>query len=226
MNSIRVLMIFTIVFHVGCSVVGIRTAEELKYTVLEEDEAFEIRKYAPYLSAEASTTGEAKEVQSPLFRILAGYIFGKNTTEESISMTAPVVLNPEEPAPVENSKSEDIAMTAPVIMEESAQGTWKMAFSMPAEYTMSTIPKPLDDRISLIEVPSRTLAVIQYSGSFNDLEERASMEKALVEWIARNPGYQAMGEPFYAGYDPPFTLPFLRRNEVLIEVEAILEETP
>jgi len=68
--------------------------------------------------------------------------------------------------------------------------------------------------------------VIQYSGSFNDLEERANMEKALEEWIARNPGCQAIGEPFYAGYDPPFTLPYLRRNEVFIEVEFLSEETP
>ena len=116
-------------------------------------------------------------------------------------------------------EGEQIAMTAPVIMEESSEGKWKMAFSMPAKYTMENIPKPLDERVKLVEVPARTLAVVQYSGSFNNTEKREEMEQALAEWLAQHPDYRAKGKIFYAGYDPPFTVPFLRRNEVLVEVE-------
>jgi len=199
------------ILQVGCSVVGVRTAEELKYTVVEAEESFEVRSYAPYIAAEASTT-DSDNVNSSLFRILAGYIFGKNTTEESIPMTAPVVME------AENDTSEKIAMTAPVIMEEGSGGSWTMAFSMPAEYNMNTLPKPLDDRITLVEVPARTLAVIRYSGSFSNRDKREKMKEALLRWVDTHPSYIAKGEAFYAGYDPPFTMPFLRRNEVLLEV--------
>ena len=94
-----------------------------------------------------------------------------------------------------------------------------MAFSMPAKYTMEDIPKPLDERVKLVEIPGRTLAVVRYSGSFSDGEKRGEMEQALLGWLEQHPVYHAKGNSFSAGYDPPFTVPFLRRNEVLIEVE-------
>jgi len=232
MSKLGLLSCLLIITQAGCSVVGVRTAEELEYDVLEEQDDFEIREYAPYISAEASKGGENGQVQGSLFRVLAGYIFGKNTTEESIAMTAPVLMkednNSEEEGAIaasenEEDSSEKIAMTAPVIMEKSDEGAWKMAFSMPAEYTMETLPKPLDDRITLVEVPARTLAVIRFSGSFNDWETRAEKEAALLAWLKDHPEFSASGKPFYAGYDPPFTVPFLRRNEVLIEVDRVGE---
>jgi len=200
-------------------VVGVRTAEELKYTVVDAEESFEVRSYAPYIAAEASTT-DSDNVNRSLFRILAGYIFGKNTTEESIPMTAPVVME------AEKDTSEKIAMTAPVIMEEEGESGWKMAFSMPSEYTMETLPKPLDPRVSLVEVPSRILAVVRFSGTFNNAEKRVEMEQALRSWLEEKQQYKAVGQAFYAGYDPPFTMPFLRRNEVLVEVAPRDAELP
>jgi len=197
----------------GCSVFGIRTAEELSYETVATESDIEIRHYAPYIAATASTEGDQKSVQSELFRALAGYIFGKNTSEEDIAMTAPVVMNPEN-----NGGSETIEMTAPVTMTPSESNRWTMAFSMPSKYTMKTLPKPLDQRVLLVEVPARTVAVIRYSGSFSDSENRAEHLAALNRWLAQQPEYKAVGKPFYAGYDPPFTLPFLRRNEVLVEV--------
>lgn len=215
------LMAFSFLIQAGCSVVGVRTAEELQYNVIVEDDNFEIREYAPYISAKASTEDKSRNPNG-LFRILAGYIFGNNTTDESIAMTAPVVMEEGRPAKDEEAArdtSANIAMTAPVIMDESEEGTWTMAFSMPAEYSMESLPKPLDNRVSLVEVPASTVAVIRYSGSFNDRGKRVEMKEALLFWVQEHPSYKASGKPFYAGYDPPFTVPFLRRNEVLVEVE-------
>ena len=221
MRTVMLTMILTLLSNTACSVVGVRTAEELQYDVLEADAEFEIRAYAPYIAAEARST-DAKNVNGSLFRILAGYIFGKNTTDESIAMTAPVVMEASAREPTEDT-SEKIAMTAPVVMEEEAPGEWRMAFSMPAKYTMETLPKPLDPRVKLVEMPPRTLAVVRYAGTFDNRGKRTEMEQALRAWVSARPEYQIVGKVFYAGYDPPFTLPALRRNEVMVEV--IREET-
>ena len=169
----------------GCSVFGIRTAEELKYDVISKSGDFEIRSYEPYISAVATMKGPYEQVQGDLFRILAAYI-----------------------------------LTAPVVLEPESEGAWKMSFSMPSEYTMQSLPKPLDPQVSLVEVPAKKFAVIRFSGSFDDLEKRRSKAEELSKWLSTQPQYKKMSEPVFAGYDPPFTLPFLRRNEVMIEIEG------
>ncbi len=199
----------------GCSVFGIRTAEELKYDVISKSGDFEIRSYEPYVSAVATMKGPYDQVQGDLFRVLAAYIFGKNTTDSKIAMTAPVQTNPET-----SDSSEKIAMTAPVVLEPESEGAWKMSFSMPSEYTMQSLPKPLDPQVSLVKVPAKKFAVIRFSGSFDDLEKRRSKSEELSKWLATQPQYKKMSEPVFAGYDPPFTLPFLRRNEVMIEIKG------
>ena len=193
---------------------GIRTAEELKYSVVSKSGDFEIREYEPYISAVASMQGPYKEVQGDLFRLLAGYIFGKNSTESKIAMTAPVQTNPET-----SDSSEKIAMTAPVIMQPESKGVWKMAFSMPSKYTMQNLPKPLDPKVTLVEVPAKIFAVIRFSGPYDNLELRQRKSEELTSWLATQNQYTKISEPVFAGYDPPFTLPFLRRNEVLIEIK-------
>ena len=213
MRIYSVLLIGVLFLTMGCSVVGIRTAEELSYSVVESDEAVEVRQYAPHIAAEASMEGDHKSVQGDLFRALAGYIFGKNATQEEIAMTAPVTMNPDTKADGEN-----IAMTAPVTMTPTDTNGWTMAFSMPSKYTMDTLPKPVDDRVTLVEVPKRTVAVVRFSGSFNDSDNRAESLAQLTQWLKNQSKYKTVGKPFFAGYDPPFTLPFLRRNEVLVEI--------
>jgi len=198
----------------GCSVFGIRTAEELKYNVISKSAAFEIREYQPYISAVASMKGSYKAVQGDLFRILAGYIFGKNSTDSKIAMTAPVQTNPEI-----KDTSEKIAMTAPVLVNPESEGIWKMAFSMPSKYTMQSLPKPLDPRVTLVEVPVKKFAVIRFSGSYSDLKKRRTKAEELSKWLSTHHQYTKVSEPVFAGYDPPFTLPFLRRNEALIEIK-------
>ncbi len=209
----------------GCSVFGIRTSEELEYTVLKSGAEVELRQYAPYVSAEASTKGSLDNAQGSLYRVLAGYIFGKNTKQQEIAMTAPVVMEPKAASGAadqqEGGESESIAMTAPVTMAQSSDGSWTMAFSMPSSYTMDTLPKPVDNRVKLVEIPQRTVAVFQFSGFFDNEDNRAEGREILQDWLKAHPTFKAVGSAFYAGYDPPFTLPFLRRNEVLLVVETM-----
>jgi hypothetical protein len=107
-------------------------------------------------------------------------------------------------------------MTAPV-SQEGGGNSWKISFLMPAEYTMETLPAPIDEKVTLREVPSRSVAAIRYSGTWSQrrFEEKRS---ALLEWVQKR-GWKMLGHPVWARYDPPFMPWFMRRNEVLIAVE-------
>ena len=94
-----------------------------------------------------------------------------------------------------------------------------MAFSMPSKYTLQSLPKPLDSNIKLVEVPAKMFAVIRFTGAYDNLKKRRSKINELSKWLSTRPQYKKVSEPVFAGYDPPFTLPFLRRNEVLIEIK-------
>ena len=191
----------------GCTVFGIRSAEEAPHEVLAEDGDIQIRRYRAAVVAETVVDGDYDETGSIAFNRLGGYIFGKNKKRQEIAMTAPVVRE---------EASEEIAMTVPVLQERSGR-RWTMTFVMPAEYTLETLPEPLDPAVTLREQPPRTVATIRYSGSLS--EERID-EKAveLRAWLKDN-GYKAVSSSRSAGYDPPWTLTFLRRNEVHIDVE-------
>ena len=195
-------------FNISCSVFGVRTAETPKYQVLVNDGNKEIRSYPSYVAAKTIVKGEFKEVQNEAFRILAGYIFGDNEKKQKLSMTAPVIQTKPE--------NQKIAMTAPVIQTSSDEG-WVMTFVMPSEYKMSDLPTPNDKRVVLEEVPAKTIGVIRYSGLWRTAK---SEEKAneLKEWLTANGAYDIVSSPGFAGYDPPWTLPFLRRNEMMIEL--------
>jgi len=181
--------------------------EEPSYTVIEQAEDFELRQYAPYIVAETLVEGDFAEVGNEGFRRLAGYIFGKNRKEESIDMTAPVN---------QEASSEKIAMTAPVNQQVQDE-KWRITFTMPAEYTLETLPTPVDDRITLKREPGRLIAAIRYSGTWSKdrYEEKQHRLRSLLE----ERGLKAVGEPVFARYNSPFSLWFLRRNEVLIPVE-------
>lgn len=181
--------------------------EEPGYTVVEQAEDFELRLYEPYIVAETFVQGEFSEVGNEGFRRLAGYIFGNNRKDESIEMTAPVNQAP---------RSEKISMTAPV-SQEVENGQWRITFTMPAEYTLETLPVPLDDRVGLKQQPARLMAAIRYSGTWSKTRYQ-EMEARLMSGIDER-GLKTVGEPVFARYNPPFTLWFLRRNEVLIQVE-------
>ncbi len=173
--------------------------------------------------AAVEVTGSRQEAVNAGFRILAGYIFGDNQTQGKIAMTAPVTQSATQNAPAAQrapgtpSAGESIAMTAPVEQNETPSG-WEVRFTMPAAYTMSTLPKPRDARVHLLEVPGRRTAVITFSGFWSDSNLQAHVAQ-LREFLTQRQ-LTAVSPPVYAFYDPPWTPWFWRTNEVLIEVAA------
>lgn len=196
-------------FQLGCSVFGVRSEETPKYEVLTSDGDKEIRSYSSYIVAKTRVKGEFKAVQNEAFRILAGYIFGDNKTKQTISMTAPVVQS--------EAQSEKISMTAPVVQAASDDG-WVMSFMMPSKYKMSDLPTPNDPRIEFEEIPPQVFAVIRYSGRGRDVDNQKKAVE-LSEWLSGKSDYKSIAKPSYAGFDPPWALPFLRRNEMMIQLE-------
>jgi hypothetical protein len=206
----RVLAFLALAASSGCSVFGIRTEEQPRHEILAHEGRMEIRRYAPYLTASITTQGTFKGTQRESFMTLAGYIFGKNRSAAKVEMAAPVV---------QSAKAEAISMAAPVVMQESGSQSWVMSFVIPSKYTLETVPKPLDPRVQLREMPEELLAVARYSWSFNE-ERGRRYERELRDWIAAHGTYETVGPARFSGYDPPWTLPFLKRNEVMIPVRA------
>ncbi|MDV8079412.1 heme-binding protein [Rhodococcus sp. IEGM 1370] len=190
------------------SVVGIRVGtEEPPHTSRRLTDAVEIRRYSPRIAAQTTVDADEDEARQEGFRRLAGYIFGGNGGKQKVAMTAPVSQSP--------AGSRKIAMTAPVSSTPGNDG-WVVRFFMPAEWTMDTLPTPDDDRVTLTEVPAETVAVLRFSGgrSRGDVEPQMA---ALVEAL-RAHGIEMLGEPMTWFYDPPWTLPPLRRNEVVVAI--------
>ncbi len=205
-------IILTALLTTSCSIVGIQSEEQPNYEVIYTFGKKEIRAYKPYIIAETTVNGTFKEAQGQGFKILADYIFGNNTAKIKIAMTAPVI---------QKKQNEKMAMTAPVFMEESKnKKNWTMTFTMPSKYNMETLPKPNNSQVTIRQVPQKLMAASKYSGFWN---EKKNLEKHsdLLRWMNKSEKYNAMPELIFAGYNPPWTLPFFRRNEVLVELEAI-----
>ena len=197
----------------SCTVFGIRSGyEEAAHAVLLEDDAFELRKYDDALVARTVTTGEYGQAGSAAFRRLGGYIFGKNQSRESVAMTTPVFRE----ASSAKSQSESIAMTTPVLQQE-LEGGWMSTFVLPSEYTLETLPIPNDPEVEISRLPGAKVAVVRYSG-FISPKSIAKHTERLQAWLTER-GLTAISAPRSAAYDPPWTIPFFRRNEVHIEVE-------
>ncbi|MBJ6727161.1 SOUL family heme-binding protein [Geomesophilobacter sediminis] len=186
--------------------------EEAPYTVVKASGIFELRDYEPQILAEILVDSTLEDAGNKAFRRLFNYISGANQSRSSIAMTAPVS---------QEQSGEKIAMTAPVSQEASA-GKWTVSFTMPASYTVETLPVPNDSSIILRQVPSRRMAAVRYSGTWSE-KNYLDHKTQLENWIREN-GLVITGEPVWARYNPPFTLPFLRRNEVLIPVAKPTDE--
>jgi hypothetical protein len=185
----------------------VSNVEQPKYQVVERSGNIEIRDYAPMIVAEVDMPGGRDDAIGKGFRVIADYIFGNNTTAQNVPMTAPVT----------QQDSQKIAMTAPVT--QHGNGTiWKVRFIMPSSYTMATLPKPLNPAVKLKEIAAKRYAVIRFSGmAGEDRLKRRTNE--LNEWVSTK-SLTPESEPVYAFYNPPWTLPFLRRNEVMVEIPA------
>jgi len=180
--------------------------EEPAYTVVETATPFEIRDYGSYVVAETLLDGPFEGVGNEAFQRLFGYISGNNRGAEKIPMTAPVE---QESAPAK------IPMTAPV-EQQRAGNRWRVAFVLPASFTLATAPLPTDNRVMLAEVPPRRVALVRYRGVWS--EARYDEELALLRRFIAERALRETGEPVFARYDPPFMPWFLRRNEIHIPV--------
>ncbi len=203
----KLINLLTSIFLTGCTVVGIRSSEEPKYQVLNDYGTIQIRQYPTLVVAQTEINADYKTSSSQGFQRLAGYIFGNNKAQQKLAMTAPVI---------QEQQAESIAMTAPVIQQKTAD-IWLMRFVLPKEYTLLTAPIPLDPTVIIAEIPSKKVAVLNYSGSLSEQSIKEKSE-ALDAWL-RSHDYTIISALQSAAYDPPWTLPFLRRNEIHIEIK-------
>lgn len=183
--------------------------EEPKYSVLKEYENFEIRNYDSYLVAEVDIEGSYNKTGNEAFRILAGYIFGDNQSSTKMNMTAPVESEAIQP-------SERMNMTAPVFSNKNVNG-YTYRFVMESKYTQETLPVPNNSKIRITEIKDRVMAVISFSGRWSQ-KNFEKHEQILVNDL-KNEGIGVASEAIYARYNAPFTPWFLRRNEIMFEIE-------
>ena len=187
-----VLSIFTLFIFSGIAV----ATEEPKFSLLEKDQSFELRLYEPKIIAEVEVDGDMSAASRKGFRQIADFIFGNNTAQ--------------------SGKSEKISMTAPVGVQQSEKG-WKVSFVMPSQYTLETLPKPNNPQILIKQLPAKQFALIRFSGLVDE-EKMQAKSAELNQWITMKK-LNPVGTPELARYNPPWTLPFLRRNELMVEVE-------
>ena len=170
--------------------------EEPVYRVVKTTEQIEVREYAPYLIAETRVAAPFDEAGNAAFKILAGYIFGNNRSQQKMEMTAPVAQTP----------------------AAGNEEAYVFSFVMPSRYTRATLPEPLDQRVSIREIPARTMAVLTYSGTWS--QSRYQEHEAELMAAVREAGLTPAGKPVFARYNSPFALWFMRRNEIMIEVQS------
>ena len=187
----KILAILSLIILPACSVFGDVSVKIAPYSVIVKYGAFEIRQYEYLLLASTATPDGVDDASAPFYKLF-GYISGKN------------------------DKTEKIAMTAPVFMNQTSEGTEEMSFVLPAEFSLATAPNPTDPTVKLEEIKDYRVAVISFSG-FLDQASIYHHQTLLLNWIADR-GLTATGAAKAAGYNPPFTLPFLRRNEIVISV--------
>jgi len=204
-HSMRIILAAAIIIIGAMDAMAI---EEAAYKVLKKDNRFEIRDYAPHILAETVVEGDIEEAGNKAFNRLFRYISGENRSREKVAMTAPVSQEP---------KGEKIQMTAPV-GQQRVQEKWAVSFMMPASYTLETLPEPEDPKVTLRQVPARRMAAVRYSGFWSE-KNYIRYKLELESWI-REKGLTIMGDPLWARYNPPFTPWFLRRNEILIPIDA------
>lgn len=199
------------VFMSACSVFGHSGVENAAYKTLVQKENIEVRQYINLIMVTTSMGGSMESDRNGSFNKLFRYISGDNVRTEEIAMTAPVIMD-------QKPQGEKIAMTAPVIMDQTNNDgeKWTMSFVLPASYTYENAPRPTHPDVKLEQIEDMTAVVIRFNGFLSDDNVQDHLKK-LQDWLAKSK-YQQIGPYKVAGYDPPFTLPMARRNEVLIPV--------
>ena len=194
-----------------CVTLNTMALEKPDYEILYEDGNIEYRLYEPYLVAqtEVSMDGNYNSASNEGFRRLFKYITGSNTSEVDIAMTAPVQMSMD-------GSGQKMDMTAPVQQIEN-KNFLQVAFMLPSKFDMENAPIPTDDRVSIKQIPARIMAVIRYSGRWTE-KNRSKYEYRLRENLELH-AITAISQTESAAYNPPFTPPFMRRNEIMLEVE-------
>jgi len=193
----------------ACSMFGNSGVDIAPYSVLEKDGAIEIRRYDTMVLATADMPGGMNKGDNQAFQKLFDYISGANVTADKIAMTAPVFMQ-------EKQEGQKIEMTAPVFMSEN-ENSETMSFVLPASFNFETAPKPTDPAVRLEKVENFIVAAVEFSG-FLSQSNIQTHRQTLENWIKAS-NYTQTAPYQIAGYNPPWTIPFLRRNEVLIPVE-------
>ena len=190
--STQLVAAFSLCILSACSVFGDVNVKVAPYQVIETDGAFEMRHYERLVLASTDTTDGMDSVSAPFYKLFK-YFSGKN------------------------GKTQKIAMTAPVFMDQSGQTTKAMSFVLPEGFSLATAPPPSDPAVKLTELSDYTVVAMSFTGFLNQ-KSISTHRNLLQNWIADR-GLKIIGKAKAAGYNPPFTLPFLRRNEILIPVK-------
>ena len=180
--------------------------ESPKYELIRKDNNIEIRRYAPYIKAEVDVSGtNYRNAIEKGFTVLAGYIFGNNQSRQNVEMTSPV------------QASQKIAMTTPVTV--TGDEKFVVAFIMPSKFTLETLPVPNDKRIRLIAIPEQLMAVIRFSGYFN--QKSIEKHKKELEQFLLDKSMETEGDFIIAGYNPPWVPGIFARNEIMIPIRKL-----
>jgi DNA gyrase inhibitor GyrI len=207
MSKKMVLWVIAALLMLGAAIWGpiVSNVEQARYQVVDRNDNTEIREYPSAIVAEAEVLGERNEAIGQGFRTIADYIFGNNTSAQKVAMTAPVT----------QQRVEELAMTAPVTQQGDGL-TWRVRFFMPAGLTIETLPRPNNPSVKLKELSGKRFAVIRFSGVAS--QESLKLHTEELNRFVREKHLNALSSPTYAFYNPPWTLPFLRRNEVMVEI--------
>jgi hypothetical protein len=204
--SVVVVIIAPAAVGIGLDVMA--KVDEPAFTLESRDGEFEVRRYGARVLAETTVHGERDRAASEGFRRLAGYIFGGNKTNAKIAMTAPVG---------QTSQGRKLAMTAPVGQRPGSGASWTVSFTMPQGETLATLPAPNDSRVTLHEAPPARVGVVKFSGRWTE-ESFTRHAELLRAWLSSR-GLTTSGDAEVNRYDPPWTLWFMRRNEIWLRLE-------
>lgn len=182
-------------------------AEEQRYRVIAHHGDAELREYEPCVVADVVVSGDAENAGSAAFRPLFNYISGANRTGTSLAMTAPVL---------QEAGGERLAMTAPVLQETSGPDSWIVSFVLPGDRALQEYPTPTDPQVTLRALPAQQAAALRWSGRWNQSNIAKRTEE--LQTLMHEAGWDVAGDARWARFDPPWTPPFMRRNEIVIPV--------
>ncbi|MDO5754552.1 heme-binding protein [Arthrobacter sp.] len=189
--------------------------EQQPYQIEQKFADFEVRRYPEHLLAEVVIDGSFEDAGNRAFRYLFSYISGENRSNREVAMTAPVV---------QDAASEKIQMTSPVVQQgmEDASGRaetnkFRVAFVLPEGFTLENAPQPTSSQVQLRVVPEARAAVIRFSGRWSTESYRRHLEELRAAVDAA--GITCVGPPRFAKFDPPFKPWFMRRNEIMLDLD-------